>query len=312
MNVLFDLLGNKKMKRAMTNLSSLIVLSVTLVGCISTQSISNTSSFTSDVITMEYPSAFADEPLFVEDTSEATDSVVYNGVSSDSQVSIAEYFNEESVPANFDHSGWNKILKEYVDDNGLVNYKGLLENRSPLNEYIELLVNNIPDESWSRNEQLAYWMNAYNALTVDLILRNYPLNSIQDIKEPWKQRLWQLGDKNYNLDEIEHKILRKMDEPRIHFGIVCASFSCPKLLNEAFTADNVDGLLTRATREFLADPNRNSITSDKVELSKIFQWFAADFKTEGTIIDFINKYTDLAIDPKAKKRFKNYDWKLNE
>ena len=103
-----------------------------------------------------------------------------------------------------------------------------------------------------------------------------------------------------------------MDEPRIHFGIVCASFSCPKLLNEAFTADNVDELLTKATKEFLADPNRNTITASKVELSKIFQWFAADFKKDGTIIDFINKYTEVPIDPKAKKRFKTYDWNLNE
>ena len=86
---------------------------------------------------------------------------------------------------------------------------------------------------------LAFWMNAYNALTIDLILRNYPVDSIKDIKNPWDQRLWKLGDKWYNLNQIEHDILRKMDEPRIHFGIVCASFSCPKLQ----TLQNDSGVL---------------------------------------------------------------------
>ena len=297
----------------MTYLLSLLTLTVASIGCISPQSKINSTADFAEVMTMEYPSAFEDDPEIIsEETDSTSDSFSDTKVQTESHELEINRFNDDIQPYSFDHTIWNEILRNYVTESGLVNYKGLLSDRVQLDTYIDLLKKNLPQDDWSRNEKLAYWMNAYNALTVDLILKNYPLNSIQDIKDPWKQRLWGLGSEDYNLDEIEHKILRKMDEPRIHFGIVCASFSCPKLLNEAFTADNVDELLTKATKEFLADPNRNTITASKVELSKIFQWFAADFKKDGTIIDFINKYTEVSIDPKAKKRFKTYDWKLNE
>ena len=103
-----------------------------------------------------------------------------------------------------------------------------------------------------------------------------------------------------------------MNEPRIHFGIVCASYSCPKLQNEAFTALQLDAQLTAATKEFLADPNRNTITSDNIEVSKIFKWFSKDFKQNGSIIDFLNQYSDVQISSKAKTSFKDYNWNLNE
>ena len=146
MIVLFDLLGNKKMKRAMTHLSSLLILSMASFGCISTQSFSNTSAYTTDEMTMEYPSAFDTESIFTDDTSEM--------VATQNKNLLSDY----TMTSTFDHSLWNDILNSYVNKEGLVNYKGLFDNRSQLNKYIELLVNNVPDENWSRNEQLAYWM----------------------------------------------------------------------------------------------------------------------------------------------------------
>jgi hypothetical protein len=143
-------------------------------------------------------------------------------------------------------------------------------------------------------------------------LRHYPLKSIKDIKNPWGQRIWRIGDKLYNLEDIEHQILRKMDEPRIHFAIVCASISCPKLQNEAFQASKIDTQLTKATKEFLADTNRNNISKYSLELSKIFQWFSKDFKQNGSLIDFLNQYADIEISDKAKIKFKDYNWNLNE
>lgn len=217
-----------------------------------------------------------------------------------------------SVSEAFDHSAWNNLLKSYVDDKGLVNYKAFKNDPSDLRNYITALGTNMPNDRWTKADKLAYWINAYNALTVDLIIRNYPLNSIKDIKNPWDQRLWKLGDKWYNLDEIEHQILRKMDEPRIHFGIVCASYSCPKLLNEAYTASNLDAQLTKVTQEFLADTNRNNIEENEVNLSKIFQWFSKDFKSEGSVIDFINQYTSIRVSAKAKIKYMDYNWDLNE
>ena len=103
-----------------------------------------------------------------------------------------------------------------------------------------------------------------------------------------------------------------MDEPRIHFAIVCASFSCPKLQNEAFTSVNLEKQLTSATKEFLNDSKRNEISASNLKLSKIFQWFAKDFKQEGSLIDFLNQYSDIKISPNAKKRFMDYNWDLNE
>lgn len=212
----------------------------------------------------------------------------------------------------FNHGVFNSLLKKHVSEKGNVDYPGFKADYKKLKSYFSELNQNVPEDSWSKNETLAYWINAYNAFTIDLILKNYPLNSIKDIKDPWDQRLWKLGNKWYNLNEIEHEILRKMDEPRIHFAIVCASFSCPKLQNEAFVASQMEAQLTKATKEFLADSDRNSITSDSIEISKIFQWFAKDFKENGSLIDFLNTYTEVEISDNAKKRFKDYNWDLND
>ncbi|MDO5985907.1 DUF547 domain-containing protein [Flavivirga amylovorans] len=213
---------------------------------------------------------------------------------------------------NFDHSSWDTLLQKHVSNKGHVDYKAFKTNRNELVNYITYLGNHIPQDSTTKEAKLAYWINAYNAMTIDLILRYYPIKSIKDIKKPWEQRFWKLGEKWYNLNEIEHQILRKMDEPRIHFAIVCASFSCPKLQNEAYTELGIDEQLTNATKEFLNDPERNTISKNSLGLSKIFQWFAKDFKQTGTLIDFLNQYSDITISDKAKKNFIDYNWNLNE
>lgn len=218
----------------------------------------------------------------------------------------------ETSKDSYRHTAFNKILETHVSVDGNVNYVGIKNDRKELNSYIKSLATNLPEDGWSKNEKLAYWINAYNALTIDLILRNYPLNSIKDIKDPWDQRLWKFGEKWINLNQIEHEILREMDEPRIHFAIVCASFSCPKLQNTAFTASNLDTQLTNATKEFLTDSKRNKISENRLELSKIFRWFSKDFETEGSLIDFLNKYTEAEISSKAKKSFLDYNWDLNK
>jgi hypothetical protein len=103
-----------------------------------------------------------------------------------------------------------------------------------------------------------------------------------------------------------------MGDARIHFGINCASFSCPPLLNEAFTAQKVDAQLDTLSRRFVNDTQRNTITANSIEISEIFNWFAKDFKTNGSVIDFLNKYSDTPIAKNAKKRFKEYNWSLNK
>ena len=212
----------------------------------------------------------------------------------------------------FNHNPFNYLLNKHVTKEGHVNYKGFKKDWAKLQLYLTALSDNMPQDSWRIEDKLAYWINAYNAMTIDLILRHYPVKSIKDIKNPWDQRYWKLGNKWYNLNEIEHDILRKMDEPRIHFGIVCASFSCPKLQNEAFIASNLESQLSAATKQFLSDPNRNKITQDSITISKIFQWFSKDFKQNGDLVDFLNQYSDITISLDAKTRYKDYNWDLNE
>ncbi|MFC0603029.1 DUF547 domain-containing protein [Winogradskyella pulchriflava] len=216
------------------------------------------------------------------------------------------------IEETLNHKNWDNLLLKYVYKGGRVDYLAFKRNRNKLLEYIESLKKNLPTDDWSKKEKLAYWINAYNALTIDLILRNYPKKSIKDIKDPWDQRLWQFDDKWLNLNDIEHKILRKMDEPRIHFAIVCASVSCPKLQNEAFTASNLEEQLTNATKEFLADKSKNEISQNNLKLSKIFKWFKKDFEQDGSLIDFLNQYSTVIISDSAKKSYKDYNWDLNE
>ena len=224
--------------------------------------------------------------------------------------------NQESIKDHeleaFNHDLWSELLQKYVTGSGKVNYMEFKHHRKTLQTYITSLTEKEPNDNWKKEDKLAYWINAYNALTVDLILQNYPLSSIKDIDKPWDQRLWQFGDKWLNLNDIEHQILRKMDEPRIHFAIVCASESCPKLQNFAFTAKDLEQQLVKVTKEFLVDVSKNEISENSLKLSKIFKWFAKDFKANGTLIDFLNQYSEVKIAPSAKKSFKTYDWVLNE
>jgi hypothetical protein len=210
------------------------------------------------------------------------------------------------------HTSFDTLLKNNVSSTGNVNYAGFKNNRKILLNYIKALGENLPEDSWSQNEKLAYWMNAYNAMTIDLILRNQPLESIKDIKNPWEQRLWKLGDKYYNLDEIEHQILRKMGDARIHFGINCASFSCPPLLNEAFTPSKVDAQLNVVAKRFINDPSRNMISENSIEISNIFKWFSKDFTRDGSVIDYLNRFSTITISEGAKVRYMDYDWALNK
>lgn len=224
---------------------------------------------------------------------------------------IAIHENSKIIE-QFDHTLFDQLLKENVSKSGDINYNGFIDYKTVFKTYLTALSESLPKKDWTKHDKLAYWMNVYNAFTIKLIIDNYPTKSIKNIKNAWDSRFFKLGNKWYNLSDIEHKILRKMNDPRIHFGINCASYSCPKLHNKAFTANNVNTELDKLTRQFINDKNRNTISKNSIQLSKIFQWYAKDFKTDGSLIDYLNKYSDIVINPNAKKSFKKYDWSLNE
>ena len=219
--------------------------------------------------------------------------------------------------AQISHDAWSTILKSHVSSSGNVDYSGILKDKSSLDQYLNLLEDHPPASTWSVNDRKAYWINAYNAFTISLILQNYPVKSIKDIggffKSPWDIEFINIGGTSYTLNHIEHKILRKeFSDPRIHFAIVCASRSCPNLRNEAFESTKLDQQLDEQAKSFINDPVKNHITSDEIEISKIFGWFENDFTKQGSLIDFLNKYSKIKINPNASVSNMRYDWNLNE
>jgi len=231
------------------------------------------------------------------------------------------YKNESQAPS---HEIWDTLLKKYVNKDGFVNYKGFLVDKQKLKNYLAVLDKSKPnDKNWTREERLAFWINAYNAFTVKLILDNYPLKSIKDlnpllsiptVRTIWSKKLFSVGGEKISLDEIEHGILRKrFEEPRIHFAVNCASFSCPVLRAEAYFPSKINEQLEQQAVLFINDDERNIITADNPKISKIFSWFTKDFKRNGTVIDFLNQYTkDVKIGRGADLDYLDYDWKLNE
>ncbi|RLJ61555.1 uncharacterized protein DUF547 [Lacinutrix venerupis] len=211
-----------------------------------------------------------------------------------------------------DHSQFDALLKKYVAKNGDVDYKGFKKDSDKLNSYVSYLEHQIPSKNWSVETQLAYFINVYNANTIKLIIDNYPTESIKDINKPWLENRFKIGENEFSLAGLENGILRKMNEPRIHFAINCASASCPKLLDVAYTEANVMQLMERATKEFINNNSKNEIASDKIKISEIFKWYKGDFTTNGSVIDYINKYSDTKINANTNLDYLDYDWSLNE
>ncbi|MEQ8520187.1 MAG: DUF547 domain-containing protein [Cytophagales bacterium] len=221
------------------------------------------------------------------------------------------------------HNLWTEVLQDIVMQNGMVDYQRLINNPNKFYSYIKILEGNHPDKStWNREEKLAYWINAYNAFTLQLIIDNYPLSSIKDLNStvsiPFVNTIWDksfilISDFSYSLNDIEHGMLRKQfNEPRIHFAINCASVSCPNLRNEAYTAENLNKQLDMQSRLFINDETKNLIDNQNLKISKIFSWFSDDFTKNGTLIEFLNKYSEVEINENTDISFREYDWSLND
>jgi hypothetical protein len=219
------------------------------------------------------------------------------------------------------HGEWDALVKKHVSKNGMVDYQGFLKDKKQLQVYLDKLSANRPTSKWSKNEKMAFWINAYNAFTVKLIVDHYPVKSIKDIKKgiPFVNSVWDIafipmGKEKIDLNYIEHTILRKeFKDPRIHAAINCASFSCPLLRNEAYTAVRLDEQLNDAMRRFVNDSQRNQLDKSNIKISKIFSWFAGDFKLNGSsVVDYLNKYAKKRVQPNAKIDFLEYQWELND
>ena len=217
-----------------------------------------------------------------------------------------------SQEAAADHAGLDSLLRKYVSDAGKVNYKGLKSDKEALYAYCKALSDNPPQEGWTHEEKMAYWINAYNAFTLKLIVDNYPAKSILNFDggKTWDVKRIRIGEKKYSLNNIENDILRpQFKDARIHFAINCAAKSCPPLRNRAYAAATLDSTLEARTKAFINNPAFNTITASKARVSRIFEWYAGDF---GDLKKFLNKYADVQLKSSAVVTYTEYDWDLNE
>lgn len=219
---------------------------------------------------------------------------------------------------SLDHILWDRMLKKYVSSEGKVDYVGFQSSVLELSEYLGHLSQNPPAAGWSKEDKLSYWINAYNAFTVQLILNHYPLKSIKDISNglpmlnsPWDISFFKIGGVDFDLNTIEHEVLRKQfDEPRIHFAINCASISCPKLRNEAYLPSKLESQLDDQAQYFIHNRQKNQIDKSELKLSKIFNWFQSDFTKQGSLHSYLRNYAP-AINDAQKIDYLDYNWTLN-
>jgi len=224
------------------------------------------------------------------------------------------------------HAAWTEILRRHVQD-GRVDYAALARDDGPLNAYLGTLSAACAAdyERWTRAQRIAFWLNAYNAFTVRLILDHYPISSIRRIGwlpgAAFRERFIPmdgLKGGTISLDDIEHRTLRSaFREPRIHFALVCAARSCPRLRTEAYRAADLDLQLEDQGRVFLHDPSKNRVdtAAKTLHLSPIFDWFEDDFvAAAGSLPAFVAPYLDDVGTPVNgfAVRFLDYDWALND
>ena len=240
----------------------------------------------------------------------------------------------------FDHGPWDGLLQKnvVVHDGGkatTVDYQAMAAERTTLTGYLEQLtqVSRTQFDSWPKNEQLAFLLNAYNAWTVELILTRYPdLKSIKDLgtlfQSPWKKKFLSLLGEKRSLDDLEHGLIRgsgRYNEPRIHFAVNCASIGCPALKNQAYRAEILDEQLEEATVLFLSDRTKNRLADGKLQVCSIFKWyredFAAGWRGATSLPQFLALYQDsLGLSETEAGElaagnlaivFLDYDWRLN-
>ncbi|MBZ0165358.1 MAG: DUF547 domain-containing protein [Candidatus Omnitrophica bacterium] len=229
-----------------------------------------------------------------------------------------------ALAANIDYTAWENVLNTYVNDQGRVDYQGLKANRALLDGFIQRQIENADIGALNDNEQKAFWINAYNALTLRLIIDNYPLRfgGIRTINwgRPWSITMKAAG-RELSLGDIEHDILRKWDpiDPRIHFAINCASGGCPVLPNTHFDPAKLDQQLTSVSQQFMNNREKVRLDRSKNILyhSEILKWFEEDFLAVAPdLLAYIRKY----INDDDKKYLENnkvrtttlkYDWGLN-
>jgi len=263
--------------------------------------------------------------------------------------SISKGISQETTNRSvFDYDNYADVLEIFVNDKGMVDYKGLKNNPKKLYSFVNDLsrLESERYENWAKKQKIAFWLNAYNGLTLKVIIENhpiksswtksliYPKNSIRQIDGVWDEITHNVMGQELTLEHIEHEILRKeFNEPRIHMALVCAAMGCPPLHREPYVGTELDSQFNEQAREFLNNPKKFKLVRSKnsVYLSPIFKWFAEDFaekyghkgkvdgksKEKSAIIHFITQYLSrdqqrYLLNGTYRIKYLDYDWSLNE
>ena len=254
---------------------------------------------------------------------------------------------KRAAPSPFDYTAYARLLETFVDEGGMVNYKAMKDDRADLDSVLSAVrvLRGDAFDKWGKNDKIAFYCNAYNALTLKAILDHYPIkasglsalrhpkNSIRQIDGVWDELRFLVMGEPRTLDEIEHEILRKeFREPRIHMALVCAAMGCPRLRDEPYLGARLDEQLDDQARRYLATPSglRLDRAEGTVHLSKILAWFAEDFvaayatdtipghnEEKRAVLNFVARHTAPSVgvflrSEKRTIRYIDYDWSLNE
>lgn len=251
--------------------------------------------------------------------------------------------------AAFNAGPYDAILREFVDADGMVDYKRLQQHRGPLDAFVASLgeLDHAIYAAWPEADRMAFLFNAYNAITLQRIIDHYPIrrggmvsalrfpeNSIRQIDGVWNRLTTRVLGKNMTLDHIEHEILRKdFHEPRLHAALVCAAVGCPPLRAEAYTGARLNEQLDDQSRRFLAAPHRFRIDRDRniVQLSPILKWYSGDFtgiynvpaiisgqpRDIAAVLEYASRHVthgdaEFIRAGDYRVEFLDYDWSLNE
>ncbi len=237
--------------------------------------------------------------------------------------------SDESNSTSIDHQPWQKILDKYLQSDhpsGVNRFRYSqvrADDKKALKTYL-IQLQEIDPGAYRRSEQMAYWINLYNALTVDLILDNYPVKSIKKIGKgllsfgPWDDDIARITGQKLTLNDIEHKILRPIwKDPRIHYAVNCASFGCPNLAVKAYTASDTDSLLNQGAHDYINHPRGVRFEDGKLTVSSIYHWYSEDFgSSDQNLIVHLQQYAEpelrQQLDQYQDAIDHEYDWSLNE
>ncbi len=262
-----------------------------------------------------------DESFTLLDSVAKPDELITNNTSENDEPAIEVKDRVEEIEITpiieiiHNYNEYNAFLTSHVASSGKVNYSKIKQNLSQLENILSFIEINQPEENWTGNQKLSYWINSYNAYTLYFVAKEFPVNSILDINaKPWDVKFIPFQNGLISLNDIEHKIIRaNFNEPRIHFALNCASQSCPQLLNKAYKAGALNNQLENQTQNFLNDSSKNKLDkSTNIEISSLFDWYKDDFSKENqNVISFLQKYNSN-ITSDAKIRFMEYSWELND